>query len=277
MKIVTGSTGISHVKPNDDGGLYASIFGEGCYVLGAGDRFPCTIISDTQVQIGQGEGLMYGRHFRTPVDSVDQLTLMAGAEGYNRADIIAVHYKNVGGVESVELVVLAGTATASAAQDPYYAQEDISKGATESYMPLYRVRLTGTSIVGVDTLFTLKDMGGGEADLNNLKKDVNALKSSVAGLNTSLAGKASKFLTTATIGTVWSGSGPYTQSITVSGVLASDAPIIDLLPSTDANTAAAELDAWSKIYRIDTAANSITVYASEVTELAVTIQILGVR
>lgn len=276
MKIVTGSTGINHVKPNDDGGLYASIFGEGCYVLGAGDQFPCTVISDTQVQIGQGEGLMYGRHFRTPVDSVDQLTLMAGAEGYNRNDIIAVHYTNVGGIEAMELVVLTGTAASGAAQDPYYAQEDISRGATESYMPLYRVRLTGASVVGVDTLFDVRDLVAGGDTLNNIQKDVNALKSAVTGLTTDLAGKASKFYATATIGTVWSGT-PLTQTIAVQGVLASDTPIVDLLPSTDQATAEAELEEWAKIYRIDTAANSITVYASEATTLAITIQIQGVR
>lgn len=86
-----------------------------------------------------------------------------------------------------------------------------------------------------------------------------------------------KFYATATIGTAWSGSGPYTQTVAVSGMLASDTPIIDLLPSTDADTATAELEAWSMIYRIDTAADSITVYASEATTQQITIQILGVR
>lgn len=160
MKIVTGSTGIDHVTANDDGGLYASIFGEGCYVLSAGDRFACTVLNDTQVQIGAGEGLMYGRHFRTPKGSADLLTIAAGAAGYNRSDIIAAHYKNTGGIEAVKLVVLTGTSTTGTAVDPSYAQEDVSEGATESYMPLYRVRLSGASINGVDTLYTLKDVAG---------------------------------------------------------------------------------------------------------------------
>lgn len=156
MKIVTGSTGTNHVTANDDGGLYAAIFGEGCYVLNAGDKFPCTVISNTQVQIGAGEGLMYGRHFRTPKGSVDSLTIATGAAGYNRNDIIAAHYKSAGGFESVELVVLTGTSSTGAAVDPSFAQNDISTGANESYMPLYRVRLSGTSIQGVDKLFTVQ-------------------------------------------------------------------------------------------------------------------------
>ena len=160
MKIVTGSTGANHVTANDDGGLYASIFGEGCYVLSAGDRFACTILNDTQVQIGSGEGLMYGRHIRTPKGSADLLTIAAGAAGYNRSDIIAARYRNNGGIESVDLVVLTGTSTTGAAADPSYTQGDISTGANESYMPLYRVRLSGASIAGVDQLYTLRDVAG---------------------------------------------------------------------------------------------------------------------
>ena len=160
MKIVTGYTGTNHVTADDDGGLYASIFGSGCYVLAAGEKFACTVVNATQVHIGSGEGLMYGRHFRTPKGSADALTIANGASGYNRNDIIAAHYTNIGGYESIELAVLTGTSTTEAATDPAYAQEDISAGATESYMPLYRVRLSGTSIQGVDTLYTLKDVVG---------------------------------------------------------------------------------------------------------------------
>lgn len=89
--------------------------------------------------------------------------------------------------------------------------------------------------------------------------------------------KVEKIHTMATIGTTWEGSGPYTQSVAVSGLLESDTPIIDLVASTDRATAEAELAAWAVIYRIDTADGSLTVYASEATTRAITIQILGVR
>lgn len=160
MKIVTGYTGTNHVTADDDGGLYASIFGDGCYVLAAGGQFACTVVNATQVNIGSGEGLMYGRHFRTPRGSADALTIANGAAGYNRNDIIAARYTNIGGYESIELVVLTGTSTTGAAADPAFAQDNISEGATESYMPLYRVRLSGASISGVDKLYTLRDVAG---------------------------------------------------------------------------------------------------------------------
>ena len=96
-------------------------------------------------------------------------------------------------------------------------------------------------------------------------------------MDTALAVKAEKFHATATIGTTWEGSGPYTQTVSVSGLLASDTPIIDLIASTNPETAEAEIASWAVIYRIDTANGSLTVYASEATTQAITIQILGVR
>lgn len=157
MKIVTGSTGQKHITAADDGGLHQGLLGPGCYVLDVGTRFACTVMSNTQVEIGPGEGVMYGRHFRTPSGYVDGLTLQVGAPNYNRNDIIAAHYKNTGGYESITLVVITGASSTETAKDPSFLEADISAGATESYFPLYRVRLTGQAIAGVDTLYTLVD------------------------------------------------------------------------------------------------------------------------
>ena len=63
---------------------------------------------------------------------------------------------------------------------------------------------------------------------------------------------------TASITTTWSGSGPYTQSVTVSGILASDMPHITPVYSSDNNTALAQKEAWASVSKAVTAANSIT-------------------
>ena len=69
---------------------------------------------------------------------------------------------------------------------------------------------------------------------------------------------AIKAIKTATITTTWTGSSaPYTQTIAVSGITASDEPII--YPIYNANNAAAILEraAWGLIGTITTAADSI--------------------
>ena len=63
---------------------------------------------------------------------------------------------------------------------------------------------------------------------------------------------------TATITTTWSGSGPYTQSVSVSGILASDMPHITPVYSTTNATAITQKEAWSCVSKAVTAAGKIT-------------------
>lgn len=79
---------------------------------------------------------------------------------------------------------------------------------------------------------------------------------------------------TATVGTAWSGSSaPFTQTIAISGILATDSPSVDIATSTAYNTAEAELEAFGAIYKIVANDGSITVYASEKTSKAFTIKL----
>ena len=56
----------------------------------------------------------------------------------------------------------------------------------------------------------------------------------------------------------WTGSGPYTQRVTVSGVLQSDRPHVGLVPSDDTDTALAQEESWGYVSRGVTADGSIT-------------------
>ena len=83
---------------------------------------------------------------------------------------------------------------------------------------------------------------------------------------------------TANITTTWTGSAaPYTQTITVSGMTANDNPVVDVVPDSTYATATSQIAEYGKIYKITTAANSITVYATEKTETTVPIQLKCVR
>ncbi len=90
-------------------------------------------------------------------------------------------------------------------------------------------------------------------------------------------GRFAKTVTyTATVGTAWTAKTGYVQqTITVNGILATDNPIIDLVTSTA--DFAAQQEAWGKVFKVTTAANSITLYASEATTTAISIQLKVVR
>lgn len=67
-----------------------------------------------------------------------------------------------------------------------------------------------------------------------------------------------RITTTATISTSWTGSdAPYTQTVSISGVLVSDTPHIIPMYSTTLETAKAQKEAWAKVSKSETAADSI--------------------
>lgn len=94
-----------------------------------------------------------------------------------------------------------------------------------------------------------------------------------------IAANAVSAILTATIGTTWTGdAAPYTQTVSgITGLLASDNPIVDLVPSSTYNTAKKQTQEWGSIYRIETAAGAITVYANEKTTESIPIRLLCIR
>ena len=96
---------------------------------------------------------------------------------------------------------------------------------------------------------------------------------------TGLEGKAEAATYTGTLAAAsWSGaSAPYTQALTVNGLLASDTPTVDVVMSGTYSTDDARNSAWAAIYRAVTSADTLTVYASELPTVDLPIQLQCVR
>lgn len=83
---------------------------------------------------------------------------------------------------------------------------------------------------------------------------------------------------TVTLDTTWSGdAAPYTKEQTINGILAADAPLIDIVPSATFADAEKQADAWALIYRAVTAANKITFYAKAKPTVSIPLQIRCIR
>lgn len=86
----------------------------------------------------------------------------------------------------------------------------------------------------------------------------------------------------ARIGAVWmNDAAPFSQIVNVPGMLASDTPIIDVVPaqgSGDSFTLARkQLDAWCEVYKINSANDALIVYSRSKTTTEIPIKIVCVR
>jgi len=142
--LITGYAGYEHISSADDGAFNASFFGEGQYVMDFGNCFAGSIIDNNTVRISDGNGLMYGRHFRIDT-AYEDVTIKTGTAGKNRIDLICMTYEkdSVEETEKVYLQVIEGTAVEGTASVPAYTNGKILEGATLNQMPLYEVVIKG--------------------------------------------------------------------------------------------------------------------------------------
>lgn len=94
------------------------------------------------------------------------------------------------------------------------------------------------------------DMGGNA--LTDLKAPAEDADAATKGY---VDGKRQTF--TATLGTSWSGTGPFTQTVTVNGILESDMPHVGPVYDGDSGTAADQQDAWNCVSKAEALENGI--------------------
>ena len=253
IKLITGLREAEDIQSEDDGARIYGTISRGDRVLEVGEKFAYQIISNNCVRIKSGELLMQGRHARQAPNTYTDLTINNGTQGMKRNDLIVARYtKNANtGIENVELAVIEGTPS-STGVDPEITTGNIFEGCTLHEMPLYRVKMDGLEISSISEMFTT---------LINLE-------------NHSLSK-----LYSATLSTNWSGSSaPYTQNVTLTGILSDDSPIVDVVLDTDSETALSQLEAWGCVSKIATGTNQITVTCLEdKPTVAISIQIKVVR
>lgn len=156
IHLVTGYAGYEHIQSEDTGAYNASFFGNGQYVMEDGNQLEGSILNNNTVRILDGNGLMYGRHFRIPRNTYEDVIISTGTAGKNRIDLICMTYaKNENdGTETVYLQVIKGAESDGQAVVPTYTDGNILEGAVLNQMPLYKVIISGVVLQEIVPMFT---------------------------------------------------------------------------------------------------------------------------
>ncbi|WP_454893756.1 hypothetical protein [Alloscardovia omnicolens] len=146
VNLIDSHTGTMNVTAREVGYVETGLTGTGTFLLKLDDKFPTVNTVGNNVIIPMSFWLVDGRRFS--IMNAETITSDIGQNGYNRIDLICLHYKcdKSTGVESVELVCVKGIRTTGIAEAPSVKQLDLNTLPAESYKPLLRLNWSGTTL-----------------------------------------------------------------------------------------------------------------------------------
>lgn len=181
MHLITGYAGQEHITATDQGAFNAALIGTGQFVLDKGKVLEAQVITNNQIRILDGELMIQGRFVRLDPDTYVDLAIENGAQGKKRNDLIVARYTKdtITAIESVDLVVIKGTAVESNPVDPAYTEGDITNGAATMHdFPLWRIPLDGLNVGEPVALFGEPFMDSMRT-LPDIRQTVNEIYSEV--------------------------------------------------------------------------------------------------
>ena len=157
MELVTAYTGKNHVTAAQIADFNRGIFGDAA-ILDVGNGLEASIQTANRITIKDGVAVFDGREVYVAYGKNETVNITSGTQDMKRYDIIAVVYEKDArtGVEKVTLKAITGTPNTMHPSDPQVNDLDIRTGILKSEKPLYRVRLNGTAIEGIDALVEIK-------------------------------------------------------------------------------------------------------------------------
>ena len=210
-----------------------------------------------------GNGIVWWNDTLKNDGALLQLPIDIADGALDRIDRVIVEWKTTNYVDLPEIKVLKGTAS-STPEAPA-----LTNNSTVRQISLARVAVGAgiTAVTGIMITDERLDPAVCGLVTDGLTVDTTTMQAQfsafLAKIQNDLAnieagsGLVTRQTYTATLGTGWTGSGPYTQTVTVAGVLASDMPHVVPVYDADNTTAKAQREAWGCVSRGVAAAGGI--------------------
>ena len=158
LHLVTAHKNEPHITAENQGALNTEIFGNDNFAFDAGRNFEASAISNNQVRVYDGRGMMEGRYFELDAGDYEDVTIENGTQGQKRIDLIVARYEKdeQTAIETISLEVIKGTPSETPVQ-PSYNDGSILEGDTLVDFPMYAIHLDGIAIDNIEQLFEIKD------------------------------------------------------------------------------------------------------------------------
>jgi hypothetical protein len=260
-------------------------------------NFQVTTSASTGLYVTVNPGICFIEGAIGIEESPREMQLQAANASYDRIDTIVARLDLSTEVRSVDLYVLTGTAATTPVQPELTTTGNIYElGLANIYIPATATsislsRITDTRLDTarcgivtcnpevIDTTTVFENYQDYLEHIETIL--VNAMDGTTAGhlqtqIDTLQTGKSAVTYYTANIGTTWvDQTGYYTQDVTVTGLLTTDKPVVDYVPTLDFNADVAA--DYGNIYKMMASANTLTIYSKEISTNVIPIQIMVVR
>ena len=171
--------GDEHITPEQIMDVNIGTYGPGDYVIPTGKKFEAQLISNNTVRVFDGVMVYNGVRDVIAVNNYHDVAIENGSQGMNRNDIIVRHFSKSEETQfgEAEFQVIKGTPASGDATDPSVSETNLRDGDLTHDMKLYRVRLEGLNVVGLDPLFEELP------SIPDLKEDVKSLNGKIEDMS----------------------------------------------------------------------------------------------
>lgn len=171
---IDGST----VSARDDAFFYNIVADNQTGIYSYGNDFEYSIVSANSIQLKDGLAQVQGRRFVVYPNEVVDVAIDNGTQNMKRRDLIVLEFARGSSSETLAIKVVKGTESETPV-DPTLTQDDTLGSGTVYQMPLYRVRLNGVNLEGVDDMRTYIKKSASDVFLDSGKSVEEMLNSAI--------------------------------------------------------------------------------------------------
>lgn len=200
MNLITGRAGAAHITPRQDAMWHQGLIEMESCIFDAYENFAAEIITNNEVRIRSGVGMLQGRFFCIEPNTYDSAEITNGNQGEERIDLIVarIAVDASTNTQSASIEVIQGTPAAENPTSPEAVTGDLDAGDLIADYPIVEVLLNGINIESLTPVFNtgwLFNGAGrqklsfiGSNPISSVAEDTTAnwaaLRTGIAGYNT---------------------------------------------------------------------------------------------